>query len=42
MSTINKLGNPVATNILIAGFDDMKYAKHFRFHLHPTGSLFWI
>lgn len=28
MSTINKLGSAVATDILIAGFDDMKYAKH--------------
>ena len=28
MSTLNKLGIPVAKDILIAGFDDMKYAKH--------------
>jgi DNA-binding LacI/PurR family transcriptional regulator len=28
MSTLNKLGKVVARDILIAGFDDMKYAKH--------------
>jgi GntR family transcriptional regulator of arabinose operon len=28
MSTLNILGNTVATKTLIAGFDDMKFAKH--------------
>jgi DNA-binding LacI/PurR family transcriptional regulator len=28
MSTLHKLGSPVTTDTLIAGFDDMKYAKH--------------
>jgi GntR family transcriptional regulator of arabinose operon len=33
MSTLNKLGNPVSIDILIAGFDDMKYAKHLQVQL---------